>query len=279
MQAARPLESPRLARTTTPSTAATVNGSATPEPTQARGLVGRLFRRRQYRVRGPFLSRYRCSLRDPEDPNRLYPVDLVDCSLGGAAIVVPPGDAPEPAFNTHCQLRVDDGVTGEGHEVLGYVRRAERREDAWTIGVSFVDFERLVPDLDGEWWRIFNRRRVLRAVLAPEEGARVRLLGPGLSSDAVLVDLSIEGVGLELPAELADRLEETFSCFVQVGGVPELGVSGALAASMRHVSALDERTVRFGLSWKPDRSRDWESSRAAIVRFVDARERRARVLG
>lgn len=256
-----------------------------------RGFFDRLLGRQHYRVRGPFLRRFRCSIREEEGSNVLHPVDLDDCSLGGAAFCVPPGGNAQPAFNTHCLLRFDDELSSQGYDVLAYVRRAGFEDGVWKVAVSFVDFEELVPRLRGDWWRIFNRRRVLRTVFDASEGARARLLGPDLSSDAAVVDLSMDGVGLELPIELRERLEETVACFVQLGGIANLELRSALAASTRHVGegsadgptagagkSEEPRTVRFGLSWKPDRSRDWDAARASIARLVDERDRRGRVL-
>ncbi|QDU83913.1 Flagellar brake protein YcgR [Planctomycetes bacterium Pla163] len=248
--------------------------SDVPKPDNSQpNFIDRLLRRRQYRTTGPFLRRFSCTLRPDAESDIAQKASIVDCSLGGAQLRLPPGASYEPAFNSHTQLIIVDERDGSEREIFAYVRRAEHVDGCWTMGVSFVDLEAHIATMTPDWWRILNRRRTLRTVYAQKEGAVARLLAPGFSVDARLHDVSVEGVCLTCPARFHEQLEAVPTCRIHVGNVPGLSGIQALPASLRHVTAVG-RKVRFGAAWKIDEASDWESVRFAIVREVDERQRR-----
>lgn len=199
----------------------------------------------------------------------------MDCSLGGASLTLAPGAVYEPAFNSHTQLVVVDERDGSEREIIAYVRRAKRVDGSWTLGVSFVDLEAHISTMTDDWWRVLNRRRTLRTVYATKERATARLLSPGLSLDARLYDVSVEGVCLECPAKLREQLEAVPTCHIHLGGVKGLTDLQTLPASLRHVTEIGRR-VRFGAAWKPDQASDWEEAQRLIVLEVDERQRHRR---
>lgn len=256
------------------------------------GLIARLLRRRHYRTSGPFLERFKCFVRaggsggpgssdlgSNEAGSSEQSVDIADCSLGGAALVAPAGGVYQPVPNTAVGLRMIDVRTDTEHMVTGQVVRVQRDGGAHRFAVQFVDFDRLVPELDGDWWRVFNRRRVLRTAFKPKERKRVQFIGPDVSTSARLANVSVEGGGLDLPRSLVDRFERSGDCYLKVRKFPGISLPPVLAGHIRHATLVvttTGRVARIGISWRPARTRNWITVQTALMQLVDGRMRRER---
>lgn len=198
---------------------------------------------------------------------------LVDVSAQGAGLVFL--ERADPLLYEGGQVELGfriDGQEGEFRTLAAVKSRSAKRHFV-RYGFEFLDFDAYDPKVPFLLRAVFNRRRAPR--VQPEETVTVTLApsdgdGEGEPMDGRLVDLSTNGLAVELPFHAVEAFREgdekrvTFT----VPGTEEPTTVAAVVRGRR----LAGPCVHVGLEYEPEDDGTFRAFLSAIEDYVSTRE-------
>lgn len=222
-------------------------------------------RRGHYRVRKTSLQGMTARLLDSRGVG--HPCEVMDLSLGGAAICFPAVKAPPICRGQEVTLEFQSMAREK--DVRARARIVVVVADSVRVrcGMMFTETGALLEQLDAYHARLFNRRRYPRVLPDLRAKLALHISWDGGSLEARAHDISAGGVGLGLSREAANELAGVARVEVRfrMPGSNEDWTVGARVACLRALS----RGVMVGLEFLEDGG--IEPYRAQLEAFVEER--------
>lgn len=205
-------------------------------------------RRGHYRVRKGSLQGMTARLLDSRGVG--HPCEVLDLSLGGAAICFPAVKAP--AICRGQEVTLEFQSMARERDVRAKAKIVVVVADSVRVrcGMMFSETGALLEQLDAYHARLFNRRRFPRVLPDLRTKLALQLTWDGGSLEARAHDLSAGGIGIGLSREAAAELAgvEHVQVRFSIPGASEAWTVGARVACLRALS----RGVMVGLEFTED---------------------------
>ncbi|MBK7641951.1 MAG: PilZ domain-containing protein [Planctomycetes bacterium] len=222
-------------------------------------------RRGHYRVQRTNLQGMTARLLDSRGIG--HPCEVLDLSLGGAAISFPAVKAP--AICRGQEVTLEFQSMARERDVRGRARIVVVVADSQRVrcGIMFTETGALLEQLDAYHARLFNRRRYPRVLPDLRTRLALQLTWEGGSMEARAHDISAGGVGLGLSREAASELAgvEQIQVRFVIPGTKQEVEAAARVACLRALT----RGVMVGLEFLDDGG--IAPHRALLETFVEER--------
>lgn len=230
-------------------------------------------RRGTYRVQSPELGQLDAAIVLGEIR---VPVTLLDLSARGAGVRTDRAGeralerAAAAGASNHIALELAPPGAGPAVRIGAHAVQAAPEAEGLRLGLRLAPAER--EALEAHLLPLFNQRRALRVSPPARQPVSVRLLDPAGErlAEARMIDLSVEGMGVELEGAPAVALE--------IGAPVTLRfvVSGSrepvrLGAIVRHLRATGDGPLVVGLAFDPDHD-DAAHARTRVGAYIVRRQ-------
>ena len=195
-------------------------------------------------------------------------VEFLDLSRGGVALRLPQSVCAAIPEGQRVEIEFRPTAQGEPFMVPAEARHWREEDGGCRYGFKFLDPQKALERLDRAFWRLFNRRRAMRVAPAPETPVEVRLEWQDTSASGRLVDISTEGVTVELPAEKAG--EESNRARVSLV-LPESKEAMVVDGLIRYRMRKDDK-IRCGVEFIIKRDDFPDSQMSILSEYVKRRE-------
>ena len=228
----------------------------------------RLDKRAQYRVRLKDDLAIATEVHLPS--GRVAPGRVLDTSARGARIRFKRRDCPQLDVGLSVEIRFFQAGVSKHLTARALVHNRSEEDGDRVFGFRFEDVEEFYPQLTPKLWELFNRRVAYRA--RPEEKLEVDVECGEHHFRVPLFDLAAMGMGLEVPPELASRLQdfETLRATLELPGV---GSPAAVEGDIVHRTPFG-LSHRHGIAFAPERTAVFLDQQARILEWVLEREAR-----
>jgi c-di-GMP-binding flagellar brake protein YcgR len=135
-----------------------------------------------------------------------YPCELIDLSLGGAAVCFPAATAPAICRGQVVTLEFQSLLHGQDVRARARIVVVVADNQVVRCGLMFTETGALLEQLDAEHARLFNRRRFPRVLPDLRTRLPLQLVWQGGALEACAYDLSAGGLGFGLTREAAAKL-------------------------------------------------------------------------
>lgn len=172
---------------------------------------------------------------------------LVDLSAGGTAIEFEEDMSKELALGAERELQFSS-LTTRPVRATSTVRVTPSERAPRRYGFEFVDGSALFQQLEGTFYKYFNRRQYRRASPALGEKVSAELSWGDRQQTVDIYDLSVGGASFFVPDDLAEKFDLDMSVELTIR-VPKTEHTLVHSAIVRHMTR-ESRGLRVGVSMK-----------------------------
>jgi c-di-GMP-binding flagellar brake protein YcgR len=201
---------------------------------------------------------------------RLFPNDIVDISMGGAAMVFKADECPDFPRNENVKLILIMTHTRKTVEIEATVTDSRTSKGTKLYHFQFVDPQILDQELDPSLLDYFNRRNAFRVNCVVTPPLEVTLKRDGVLDQGWIIDISKTGMGFGVKPKVAEKLGSPVRLtltFKLPGAQMPVKLEGKVAHRTPHT-----KVVRYGIEFNWKETEGSQQHETAINSYILRRQ-------